>query len=171
MNQESEQWEKCPQCKCKINVLGGIAATEKANKILLSELHRWWGKKKYFWGKQRENLKNPQNPGETGTDWVDPLCFISSQGKRANEHLPYPQMYCSWSCFFFRKIQAAWGNLTSWVLFNKVWKEVSITIWPCRNLELSTKQHIRCSKISYTLLLPSFWTIVAHYCLTRWDSM
>lgn len=130
--------------QCKINVLRGIAATEKAKEILLSELHRWWVEKKSFWGKQRENLKNPHNPGEPETDWVDPLS-------------PSPQMYCSWSCFFLERFKKHGETLCSesLILFNKGWKEVSIIILACRNLEPSKKQDIHCSKISYTLLLPS----------------
>lgn len=41
MNQEIEQWEMHPQCKCKIGVMGGVAITEKAKAILLSGLHEW----------------------------------------------------------------------------------------------------------------------------------
>lgn len=54
---------------------------------------------------------------------------------------PSPQMFCSWSCLFLERFkqQGETSCPESLILFNKGWKEVSITIWACRNLESSTK--------------------------------
>lgn len=173
MSLETEQWEKHPQCKCKINVLGGKSCHRKNPGNLAVRTAQIVRGKEIFLGKAEREFEKSTQPwwAWNWLGWCSLSCIFTKWKSWWTS--PSLQTYCSGSHLLLFRIKQHGETLCPecLILFNECWKETSITNWACRILGPSAKQPIHSSKISYAFCQPSFWTIIAHYCLTRWDAM